>query len=125
MTLTNLKNTQNGIDLTMSFNRPIKDVVGTTDFGKSFNALSDNDQFKKNIRDAKKNLLQDLRIGSKIPHDRWPNDYKKLGLTNLWVYRLSIEERLVYTIISDASGFTGLMIEAFRTHKEYEKRFGY
>lgn len=73
----------------------------------------------------KKNLLQDLRIGSKIPHDRWPSDYRNLKMTNLWVYRLDIESRLVYSILSDTNGFIGLMIEAFRTHKEYEKRFGY
>ncbi|MHB8545922.1 MAG: hypothetical protein ACYDAJ_04075 [Nitrosotalea sp.] len=109
----------------MSFNQKIKEVVGTPDFAKFFNALLDTDQFKKDIRDAKKNLLLDLRMGSKIPHDRWPNDYKNLRITNLWVYGLNAEARLVYTIMSDASGFIGLMIEAFRTHKEYEKRFGY
>lgn len=109
----------------MSFNQRIKDVVGTPNFAKFFNMLSDDDQFKKDIRDAKKNLLQDLRIGSKIPHDRWPSDYRNLKMTNLWVYRLDIESRLVYSILSDANGFIGLMIEAFRIHKEYEKRFGY
>jgi len=109
----------------MSFNPKIKDVVGTPSFGKFFNTLLDDDKFKKDIRDAKKNLLRDLRVGSKIPHDRWPVDYENLGVTNLWVYRLNAESRLVYTIISDASEFIGLMIEAFRTHKEYEKRFGY
>ncbi len=122
---TNLKNTHNEIDLAMSSNKKIKEVVGTIDFGNFFNPLSDNDQMKKDIRDAKKNLMQDLRMGSKIPHDRWSEDYTKLGITNLWVYKLNNESRLIYTILSDTDGFTGLMIEAFRTHKEYEKRFNY
>lgn len=38
----------------MSFNQRIKDVVGTSNFAKFFNMLSDDDQFKKDIRNAKK-----------------------------------------------------------------------
>src|SRR2546429_2344324 len=96
---TSLKNMQDMSDLTMSFRKPIKDVGGTNEFRGFFNSLDENDPFKKEIRDARDDLKEDLRMGEKIPHDRWAEEYKKRGVTNLWVYKMRSGARLIYTII--------------------------
>jgi len=105
--------------------KSVKDVGGTDEFREFFNSLSEKDLLKKEIRDARIILKEDCKRGKKIPHDRWPELYKKLRIKNLWWYRLGSGSRLVYTILSDPDGFLVSILEAFRTHQDYEERFGY
>lgn len=104
---------------------PIIDVGGTPEFRSFFSSLSETDPFKIELREARDLLKQDCRRGEKISHNIWPDSYKQMGLTNLWRFRLTSGGRMTYTILSDENGFIVSIIEAFRTHREYERRFGY
>jgi len=46
-------------------------------------------------------------------------------VTNLWKLNFSREGRLVYMVLSDKRGFVVIVLEAFLTHEDYERRFGY
>lgn len=104
--------------------RPAKDVGGTTKFRKYFRSIPESSPLKNEIIMARQNLMEDLSRGDLIPHDRWPPEYRQLGITNLWRYPLKSAFRMIYTVISDFDGFLGSIIEVL-PHKEYEKRFGY
>ena len=65
-------------------------------------------------------------LGEKIPRPQWPPYYvKRYGIDNLWKFNLSKGARLVYTLLSEKGRWIVVVLEAFLTHKEYEKRFGY
>ncbi len=101
-------------------------VTGSDEFVEFYKSLSEDDPFKKEINKANEILLENCTSGDKIEHGRWSDYYvKKYKINNLWRYDLSDGKRFVYTILGVASGFTVSIIEAFETHAEYEKRFGY
>jgi hypothetical protein len=102
-----------------------KDVIGTKEFRKLFNQISENEPQKRELHNAFKTLQEDCLCGNKITHDLWPQSYiKKYKIKNLWRLPLRSGWRLVYTIMGEKDGFVVCIIEAF-SHKEYEKRFGY
>ena len=71
-------------------------------------------------------LKQNITSGEQIQKRQWPPSYvKRDGIQNLWKLNLSKVARLVYTIVSDGNGYSVLVLEAFLSHKEYDKRFGY
>ena len=71
-------------------------------------------------------LKANITVGLKIQKPLWPRHYiRKYRVNNLWKLDLSREARLVYTILTERGRFTVVVLEAFLTHKEYEKRFGY
>jgi hypothetical protein len=109
----------------MSFDKPVKDVGGTEKFRKFFDSLNESDSFKKEIREARDLLKENLGKGNKIEHKKWPDEYRQMKLTNLWRFKLHSGGRMVYTILSDSDGFLVSIIEAFRTHNEYTKKFDY
>jgi len=103
----------------------VKDVGGTDDFRSYFQALSDTDPLKKELREAFTILKEDCLSGQKIQRGKWPVKYvKKYNITNLWRYALRSGWRLVYTIIGEPDGLIVSVLEIF-PHKEYEERFGY
>ncbi len=71
-------------------------------------------------------LKSNLTVGTKIQKPLWPTYYvRKYGVNNLWKLDLSREARLVYTVLSERGRWVVVVLEAFLSHKEYEKRFGY
>lgn len=71
-------------------------------------------------------LKENMICGDKIPRPQWPPYYvKKYGVNNLWKLNLSRGARLVYTLLGEKGRWIVVVLEAFLTHKEYEKRFGY
>ncbi len=72
------------------------------------------------------NLKSNLTVGAKIQKPLWPDYYTtRFGVNNLWKLDLSREARLVYTVLNERGHWVVVVLEAFLTHKEYEKRFGY
>ena len=50
---------------------------------------------------------------------------QKYGVNNAWRYDLSDGGRMVYAIVPESNGLVVYILEGFKTHVEYEKRFGY
>jgi len=78
----------------------------------------------KHISRAIEDLKKDPQTGLEIPRDRWPEFYKKSGITNLWKYDLPAAYRLIYTIAKEGVLILCIILE-WLTHKKYERRFGY
>ena len=109
----------------MPIKRKANDVIGSIEFRKFLDQISQNDFRRQEFLEAFKILKEDCLRGNKIPKDRWPTTYiKKYGIKNLWRYPLRSGWRLVYTILSQKDDFVVCVLEAF-SHQEYEKRFGY
>lgn len=67
-----------------------------------------------------------MTAGIKIQKPLWPNYYvRKYAVNNLWKMDPSRESRLIYTVLNESGRWIVVALEAFLTHKEYEKRFGY
>jgi hypothetical protein len=99
-------------------------VRGEPKFASFFLNLRD-EQLKKRIDDALNALKEHPDSGDLIEHALWPDEYKKLALHNLFRMEVGSGRRLTYTIRIEGDKLDVNIIEFFRTHKEYEKRFHY
>lgn len=110
----------------MKHRKKVIDVTGSDDFSPFFKSLPESDPFKQELKEAIKTLKENCTCGDKIEHAKWPGYYiEKYGINNLWRYELQEGKRLTYTIISSADGLVVSILEAFFTHDDYDKRFGY
>lgn len=106
--------------------RPAADVKGSTEFSKFLIGQQKGSAERHLLDTALETLKTNIMSGVKIPKPQWPPYYiRKYGVNNLWKLNLSREARLVYTILSNEKGLVVVVLEAFLTHKEYERRFGY
>jgi len=109
----------------MSAKKKASDVIGSTEFRKFFDSVSQDDPRRREFLEAFKILKEDCLRGNKIPHNRWPLAYvRKYKIKNLMRYPLESGWRITYTILGQKDGFVVCILEAF-PHQEYEKRFGY
>jgi hypothetical protein len=81
---------------------------------------------KKSIDSLVDSLEQaPLKAGAFVPKDRWPEEYKRMGLGNVYKANLAKGARISYTVIlNPAASGTVRVIDFFQTHKDYAK-FGY
>lgn len=101
------------------------DVVGTTEFRRFFEKISENESRKKELVDVFKTLKENCLSGNKIPHKQWPQIYiKKYGIKNLWRFEMKQGWRMTYTILEEKGALIVCIIEVF-AHNDYEKRFSY
>jgi len=82
-------------------------------------------QLKKRIDGILDTLKEHPDSGDLVERSLWPEEYKGFGLDNLFRIGVGRSERLTYTIRIEGSNLDVDIIEFFRTHKEYERRFHY
>jgi len=106
--------------------KPSKVVFANDKIEKEFYKLNDNDELKKYIIRAVKDIENNAYCGIQIPKRLFPKEYIiKYKITNLWKYDLPDGWRLIYTITTpDKVNILGVILEWF-SHPEYEKRFHY
>ncbi len=84
------------------------------------------ENLKKQLEKAFKNLEDNAFCGIQIPKKLIPKEYiKRFGnLSNLWKYNLPDAWRLIYTVKNDKATVISVILE-WMDHKEYERRFKY
>lgn len=101
------------------------DVRKTTEFDKFFNSLPENSRLKKDMSESFPLLLEDCTKGDNIAKPLIGYYTQKYGVNNAWRYDLSDGGRMVYAIVPESNDLVVYILEGFKTHVEYEKRFGY
>lgn len=81
---------------------------------------------KRQIRDMFEILRGDPAAGEHVRKKLWPDKYVRQGINNLFRYRIGAQLRFAYTIVDvDPNTRMVKILDFFRTHKEYERVFGY
>ena len=71
-------------------------------------------------------LEDNMFAGEQVPKDRIPKAYLAMGFNNLYRYDVTKIVRGTYTIVHEPNlGPCPRIIWIFRSHKDYEKFFGY
>ena len=92
----------------------------------NFNSLSEDDQLKKSIKRAIKDLQNNAFFGIQLPKRLIPREYiLKYDAKNLWKYDLPQGWRLLYTITAENEVQLVSAILEWFNHPEYERRFHY
>lgn len=99
-------------------------VRGEAKFASFFLKLKDK-ALKKRIDEALNALKERPDAGDLVERSLWPNEYKKLALDNLFRLDVGRGQRMTYTITTEGDMLDVDIIEFFRTHKDYERRFHY
>lgn len=107
-------------------NKILQVVFANKKLEKSFYELQDDNEIKKGIKKAIKQLKQNPFEGIQVPKRLIPTIYvKDYGIKNLWKYDLPNGWRLIYSITTPSKiEIVSIIIEWFN-HKNYEKRFRY
>ena len=102
------------------------EVTAPVDFRDFYQSMKD-DQMKRSVDGLVDALEQrPLDAGDFVARKLWPDEYKTMGLNNVYKADLAKGARLTYTVtvFKDGSGMVKI-IEFFATHKDYAKKFGY
>ena len=102
------------------------EVAVSVEFREFYRSMKD-EQMKKSIESLADALEQaPLGAGEFVSRSRWPREYKKMGLSNVYKANLARAARITYSVTVNQDG-TGLVkvVEFFATHKDYAKKFGY
>lgn len=111
----------------MALSKPANGVVfAEPSLEKAFNELAENSPLKNSIRNAIKNIKENIFTGDQIQKYRIPKEYiKKYKINNLWWYPLANAWRLVYSITNSSDIEVLAVIIKYCDHKEYERIFHY
>jgi hypothetical protein len=99
-------------------------VRGEPKFASFFLHMSD-EQLRKRIDDVLNSLKKHPDNGDLVERALWPDAYRKLALDNLFRIEVGRGRRMTYTIRIVGDDLDVDVIEFFRTHKEYARRFHY
>ena len=113
------KNTTNNV-----IKKSIVKLMGSEEFNKYYNSLTNNDFTKRKIDERKEEFRKDRNTGSYIKNKPYPKDYDKFEVKVLFVDEITDNMRLIYTIISTQDMKYYKLIEVL-THKQYDVKFGY
>ncbi len=91
---------------------------------KKYDNLEPNNFLRKQIDNAHELMLHDENPGDYIDKKPWPKKYLAHDVPNLYVYRLGIYYRMIYTIRTDADYKYYQLLDVL-THPEYNLTFGY
>lgn len=84
------------------------------------------EDLKAKIREMFQILRANPPAGEHVRKKLWPEKYTREGINNLFRYRIGDQMRFAYTIVDpDAATRIIKVLDFFRTHKEYERVFGY
>ena len=93
---------------------------------KTFNKLAENEEIKKFIIRAIKDIEENAFCGIKIPKRLIPREYiQRYKINNLWKYDLPDGWRLVYSITTPNKVEILCAILEWFNHKTYERKFHY
>ncbi len=99
-------------------------VRGELRFASFFQNLRDK-ELKKRLDDVLNVLKEHPDAGDLVERSLWPEEYQKMELSNLFRIEVGRSQRISYTIRIEGDSLDIDVIEFFRTHKDYEKRFHY
>lgn len=99
-------------------------VRGEPRFASFFQNLRD-EELKKELDEMLNVLNEHPDAGDRVERSLWPDEYKKMELGNLFRMEVAKSRRIVHTIRIEGNNLDVEVIEFFRTHKEYERRFHY
>ncbi len=105
---------------------PADHVKGSDEFYRFYRGLRPGSVERRVVDSGLDELKASATAGKKIHRPQWPPYYiRKYRVTNLWKLDLSRGARMIYTVLSERGQQIVVVLEAFLTHKEYERRFGY
>ncbi|MGI0061400.1 MAG: hypothetical protein ACREBA_02990 [Nitrosotalea sp.] len=104
--------------------RPAVDVRKTAEFDRFLDSIPEG-SLKNEVRESFQLLHEDCTRGDNIQKALIGYYTKKYGVNNAWRYELSDGARMIYALVSEPNGIAVYLLEGFKTHAEYEKRFGY
>lgn len=104
---------------------PAVSVKGSPFFSPVYGALDKGSSEYRELNEAFDTIKADVLSGDKVARSVWPEVYVERGINNLYKFNLKGGRRLTYTIVAEESGCSALILHYFRSHKEYEKFFGY
>lgn len=125
------RGTERDLEITRRFNRADYSsytihVTGELSFSKFLASLPEDDPVRKKLDKMLDKLKSNPDAGDQIQRGLWPDDYKKAGFRNIFRYEVDDSMRATYTIRHIGSLHIEVaVIEFFRTHKEYERKFRY
>ncbi len=104
----------------------VNQVKGSDEFYRFYRGLRPGSVERRVVDSGLDELKASATAGKKIHRPQWPPYYvRKYRVTNLWKLDLSRGARMIYTVLSERDQRIVVVLEAFLTHKEYERRFGY
>ena len=89
-----------------------------------FNSLPEGET-KKKVEGMLDTLKERVDAGNYVPRSIWPKDPAYHEIRNLSRYEIDRSMRACYTLKRDGDKYTIRVIEIFRDHKSYERRFRY
>ena len=102
-------------------------VESEPDFRDWLTTSPEGDELKSRVRNIVELLKSNAFLGEQIPRRLWPGTsplYRDLN--NLYRIRVTDQARMIYTLIARGDDeMVVRILEFFRTHSEYDKRFGY
>ena len=103
-------------------------VESSPEFRNWLVSSSDDDkELKSRVRSLVDLLKSNAFLGEQIPRRLWPRGsilYREIN--NLYRLRVTDQARIIYTVIArEEDELVVRVLEFFRTHSEYDKRFGY
>jgi len=106
--------------------RPSKVKFADDKVEKNFNELSENNEIKKYIKRAIRDIEMNAFCAIPVPKKLIPEIYiKRFGIRNLWKYDLPDGWRLLYTVTTPSQVEIVSVILEWFDHPNYERRFGY
>lgn len=100
------------------------DVRGEPRFASFFQNLRDK-ELKRRLDDVLNVLKEHPDAGDLVEKSLWPEKYKEMELENLFRIEVGRSQRIAYTVRIEGNSLDVEVIEFFRTHKDYERRFHY
>ena len=99
-------------------------IFADKDLRETFEDLKEKDErLYKEINEALKTIKQDAFFGRNVRKKLIPKDLvKKYDLTNLWIYNLRKDWRLLYTITNNKIEVLAIVLD-WMDHKDYERLF--
>lgn len=86
----------------------------------------EDEDLRARIRKMFQVLQSNPVAGEHVRRKLWPEKYVRQGINNLFRYRIGDQSRVAYTIVDqDATTRIVRILDFFKTHKEYERVFGY
>ena len=106
--------------------KPSEIVFADDRLENEFYKLDEDNELRKYIERAIKDIQINAFCGIQIPKRLFPAEYiKKYKINNLWKYDFPDGWRLIYTITTpNKVEIISIILEWF-DHKEYDKKFGY
>ena len=106
--------------------RPSKAVFADDKIEKEFENLPEEDEIKKFVKRAIKDIELNAFCGVQIPKKLIPKEYiQKYEIRNLWKYDLPGGWRLLYSIITPSKVEILSIILEWLNHNDYERRLKY